>query len=193
MANPLKGEVIRLYKTVSELVNTRTHVHKASLCPVQQMVLICLSSSKSCCISGVSTPRDQPISESAWSQLSWRIKTWQTLKRLKSWWPGASLSSRNWRLSISSGNIEQWRRGIMSQKNDYTQHQMTLLEWNTGYEENAVVPIFNSYYPAGLMRCSPHYRNGRLNSYPYICRKWFICKKCRKVIIMELYQNVYFI
>lgn len=151
MANPLRGEVVRLYKTVSELHCTRTHAHTACLC--QQTVLICLSSPpKSCCISGVITPRDQLISESAWSQLSWRTKTWQTPKRLKSWWPEASLSSRNLRLSISSGNIEPWRRGIMNQKNDSTQHQMALLEWNADNEESAViVSILYSHYPEGLM------------------------------------------
>lgn len=127
MANPLRGEVIKLYKTVSELVASA----RSWSCAANGL-LMCFSSSKSSCILAVSTPREQPISGSAWSQLSWRIKTWQTLKRSNSWWPAATLSSRNWRLSISSGSIEPWRRGIMSQKNNHThhrQHQRAPLKW----------------------------------------------------------------
>lgn len=86
-----------------------------------------LLSFQSCCILAVNTPRGPHISESAWSRLSWRIKTWQTPRRSNSWWPGATLSSRNWRLSISSGNIEPWRRGTTTRKSDltHTEHQVT--------------------------------------------------------------------
>lgn len=143
MANPLRGQVFKLYKTVSEQVGD-THTRGAGVSRAANGLNVFFSSPESCCILAVSTPRAQPTSESGWSLLSWRIKTWRTLRRSDSWWPVATLSSRSWRLCISSGNIGPWRRGITIQRNNCThsQHQITLLKGNTGCVESTCVNIW---------------------------------------------------
>lgn len=114
-----------LYTTTNNTTTVVLYTHM-----VQLNVLL---APQSCCILAVTTRREQLFSESDWSQPSWRIKMLQILKRSKSLWPVETLSSRNWRLFISSGNTEQWRRGIMNLKNNYTHRllQDIFMKWST--------------------------------------------------------------